>query len=53
MKIKDRDVIIIKKIINYCDEIELAHREYSYSYEKFSSKATILTALLFRNVSVV
>lgn len=45
MKIKDRDVIIIKKIINYCDEIELAHREYSYSYEKFSSNPTYKNAI--------
>jgi uncharacterized protein with HEPN domain len=40
MPLRDRDKTILKKIINYCDEIEFAHKEYNHSFEVFDANPT-------------
>ena len=44
MERKSRD-IIIKKILKYCDEINLAHDEYHHSFEVFESNPTYKNAI--------
>ena len=42
---KSRDVIIIEKILRYCDEIDLAHGEYHHSFEVFQTNPTYKNAV--------
>ena len=45
MGLSNRAVQILKKIANYCEEIECAHREYTYSYETFCRNSTYRNAV--------
>ncbi len=40
MPLLERDKTILKKIINYCEEIEFAHKEYNHSFEVFDANPT-------------
>lgn len=45
MPINERDKMIIKKIIRYCDEINMAHHEYNCSFEIFQTNPTYKNAV--------
>lgn len=40
MPLLERDKTILKKIINYCEEIEFAHKEYNHLFEVFDANPT-------------
>ena len=42
---RSRDIIIIEKILRYCDEINIAHEEYHHSFETFKANPTYKNAV--------
>lgn len=45
MEVKERDIQVLEKIVQYCDEIEYAHKEYKRSFEVFCSNPTYRNAI--------
>ena len=45
MAINDRDNQLLEKIVQYCEEIEHAHREYNCSFQSFCSSPTYRNAV--------
>ena len=37
MPLRERDKVLLNKIVKYCDEIELAHKEYNHSFDAFDA----------------
>ena len=45
MELSNRDLTIIQKMLNYCDEIEEAHRSFGRSYEIFQKNSVYRNAV--------
>ena len=45
MPVSDRDYQILEKIVQYCNEIEHAHKEYHRSFEAFCKSSTYRNAV--------